>query len=101
MRPIGMLDSPCMRRAAISLEFLGVPFEHEAVSVFSPYLMFMPDKPAALREVRRVPRGGGLYLLSAWRRIEEIPHAMTGAQTGGDPCRGRAAGFIVQARAPG
>jgi len=33
MRLVGMLDSPYVRRAAISMEYLGVSFTHEAVSV--------------------------------------------------------------------
>ncbi|HIV71026.1 MAG TPA: glutathione S-transferase [Candidatus Aquabacterium excrementipullorum] len=40
MKLIGMLDSPYVRRVAISLELLGVPFEHEAVSVFSTFERF-------------------------------------------------------------
>ena len=43
-------------------------------------LMFVPDKPAALREVRRVLKPGGLFLLSVWDRIEEQPHALAGAE---------------------
>jgi glutathione S-transferase len=45
MRLIGMLDSPYVRRVAISLEFLGVPFEHEAVSVFSTFEKFRSINP--------------------------------------------------------
>lgn len=45
MRLIGMLDSPYVRRLAISLEFLGVPFEHEAVSVFSMFEKFQSINP--------------------------------------------------------
>ena len=45
MRLIGMLDSPYVRRVAISLEFLGVPFEHEAVSVFSTFEKFQSINP--------------------------------------------------------
>lgn len=45
MRLIGMLDSPYVRRVAISLEFLGVPFEHEAVSVFSTFEKFRGINP--------------------------------------------------------
>ena len=45
MRLIGMLDSPYVRRVAISLEFLGVPFEHEAVSVFSTFEKFQGINP--------------------------------------------------------
>jgi len=37
MKLIGMLDSPYVRRVAISLEFLDVPFKHESVSVFSTF----------------------------------------------------------------
>lgn len=40
MRLIGMLDSPYVRRVAISLAHLNVPFEHEAVSVFSTFEKF-------------------------------------------------------------
>lgn len=45
MKLIGMLDSPYVRRVAISLEFLGVPFEHEAVSVFSTFEQFRNINP--------------------------------------------------------
>lgn len=45
MRLIGMLDSPYVRRVAISLECLGIPFEHEAVSVFSTFEKFRSINP--------------------------------------------------------
>lgn len=37
MKLIGMLDSPYVRRVAISLDVMGVPLEHSALSVFSEY----------------------------------------------------------------
>ena len=45
MKLIGMLDSPFVRRVAISLDILGVPFEHEAVSVFSTFARFQAINP--------------------------------------------------------
>jgi len=45
MKLIGMLDSPYVRRTAISLEVLGVHFEHEAVSVFSTFEKFQAINP--------------------------------------------------------
>jgi glutathione S-transferase len=45
MRLIGMLDSPYVRRVAISLEYLGVPFRHESVSVFSTFERFRSINP--------------------------------------------------------
>ncbi len=45
MRLIGMLDSPYVRRVAISLEVLGVPFVHESVSVFSTFATFQALNP--------------------------------------------------------
>lgn len=45
MKLIGMLDSPFVRRVAISLDTLGVPFEHEAVSVFSTFERFQGINP--------------------------------------------------------
>ena len=40
MKLIGMLDSPYVRRTAITLRCLGVPFEHQALSVFSTFKEF-------------------------------------------------------------
>ena len=45
MQLIGMLDSPYVRRVAISLEILAVPFKHEAVSVFSTFERFQSINP--------------------------------------------------------
>lgn len=45
MRLVGMLDSPYVRRVAISCEFLGVVFDHEPVSVFSAFEEFQAINP--------------------------------------------------------
>lgn len=42
---IGMLDSPYVRRVAISLQRLGLPFEHRAVSVFRTFPEFQAINP--------------------------------------------------------
>lgn len=45
MKLIGMLDSPYVRRVAISLELYGVEFEHQALSVFSTFAEFSRINP--------------------------------------------------------
>jgi glutathione S-transferase len=45
MKLIGMLDSPYVRRVAISLRRLGFSFEHEALSVFSTFEQFSRINP--------------------------------------------------------
>lgn len=45
MKLWGMLDSPYVRRTAISLELLGIAFEHEALSVFSTFEAFARVNP--------------------------------------------------------
>lgn len=45
MKLIGMLDSPYVRRVAISLDLLGVSFEHEPLSVFSTFEAFSRINP--------------------------------------------------------
>lgn len=45
MKLIGMLDSPYVRRVAISLHLLDIPFEHEAVSVFRHFDAFKAINP--------------------------------------------------------
>jgi glutathione S-transferase len=45
MRLIGMLDSPYVRRVAISLDLLAIPFRHESISVFSEFAKFAAINP--------------------------------------------------------
>lgn len=45
MQLIGMLDSPFVRRTAISLQMLGMPFEHRSLSVFSDFDAFHQINP--------------------------------------------------------
>src|SRR5471030_2293102 len=45
MKLVGMLDSPYVRRVAISLELYGVDFVHESLSLFSTYAEFSAINP--------------------------------------------------------
>ena len=45
MQLIGMLDSPYVRRVAISLKLFGLPFEHRPVSVFRHFEEFRQINP--------------------------------------------------------
>ena len=45
MKLIGMLDSPYVRRVAISLQLLGLRFEHRSVSVFRTFPEFQRINP--------------------------------------------------------
>jgi len=45
MKLIGMLDSPYVRRVAISLQLLGLKFEHEPLSVFRTFDEFQRINP--------------------------------------------------------
>lgn len=45
MQLIGMLDSPYVRRVAVSLQLLGLPFEHRSISVFRTFEQFRDINP--------------------------------------------------------
>ena len=45
MKLVGMLDSPYVRRVAISLDLYGVAFEHQSLSVFSTFDEFSQINP--------------------------------------------------------
>ena len=45
MKLIGMLDSPYVRRVAVALQLLDVPFEHQSLSVFSTFEQFRRINP--------------------------------------------------------
>lgn len=45
MRLIGMLDSPFVRRVAVSARFLGIPYDHQPLSIFTDYDEFRGVNP--------------------------------------------------------
>lgn len=45
MQLIGMLDSPYVRRVAVSLQLLGLPFTHRSISVFRAFDQFQQINP--------------------------------------------------------
>ncbi len=45
MKLVGMLDSPFVRRVAVSLQLLGLPFEHQSLSVFRSFAAFGAINP--------------------------------------------------------
>jgi glutathione S-transferase len=64
MKLIGMLDSPYVRRVAISLDALGVPFEHESVSVFTTFERFRSINPV-VKAPTLICDDGGILMDSA------------------------------------
>lgn len=63
MKLIGMLDSPYVRRVAISLQLMEVRFEHEALSVFSTFDQFRQINPVV--KVPTVVTGDGTVLMDS------------------------------------
>lgn len=45
MKLVGMLDSPYVRRVAVSLQLLGIRFEHQSLSVFGDFDAFQQINP--------------------------------------------------------
>ncbi len=45
MELIGMLDSPFVRRVAVTAQFLGIPYEHNPLSIFKGYDEFRKVNP--------------------------------------------------------
>jgi glutathione S-transferase len=70
MRLIGMLDSPYVRRVAISLKAMGLPFTHEPISVFRHY-----DAFAAVNPVVKAPTlvtGDGTVLMDSTLILDHV-----------------------------
>lgn len=75
MRLIGMLDSPYVRRVALSLKLKGIPFDHESISVFSTF-----DAFAAINPVVKAPTlvtDAGVVLMDSSLILEYIEHLTT------------------------
>jgi glutathione S-transferase len=72
MQLIGMLDSPYVRRVAISLKVLGLPFDLDQVSVFRQF-----DTFAGLNPVVKAPTlitDSGVVLMESSLILEHIAH---------------------------
>jgi len=72
MQLIGMLDSPYVRRVAVSLKVLGLPFVHDQVSVFRHF-----DKFSAINPVVKAPTfvtEDGVVLMDSGLIREHIAH---------------------------
>lgn len=81
MRLIGMLDSPYVRRVAVTLRLLDLPFEHEPVSVFRHY-----DAFAAINPVVKAPTlvtDDGVVLMDSTLIIEHLER-LAGRRLGPD-----------------
>ena len=72
MRLIGMLDSPYVRRVAVSMRYMGLPFAHEPVSVFRHFEQF-----AAINPIVRAPTlvcDDGTVLMESTLILEYLEH---------------------------
>ncbi|SCW92477.1 glutathione S-transferase family protein [Ancylobacter rudongensis] len=68
MHLVGMLDSPYVRRVAVSLTTLGLPFTHESVSVFRHYERFQGINPVV--KAPTLITDGGVVLMDSTLIIE-------------------------------
>jgi glutathione S-transferase len=78
MQLIGMMDSPYVRRVAISLHLLEMPFEHHSVSVFRHF-----DQFAKINPVVKAPTfvdDDGTLLIDSSLILDYLDHKMPPAQ---------------------
>jgi len=75
MQLIGMLDSPFVRRVAISFDLLGIPFEHKALSVFRNYAEFAAINPTV--KAPTLVLDDGTFLIDSTLMLE-YAEALTG-----------------------
>ena len=78
MQLIGMMDSPYVRRVAISLAVLGFPFEHRSVSVFRHF-----DEFAEINPVVKAPtfiEDDGTQLVDSTLILDHLDHKVAPEQ---------------------
>lgn len=70
IRLIGYMDSPFVRRVAVSAQFLGVPYQHEELSIFRDFEKFREINP--LVKVPTVVTDGGQVLVESTLIIQYL-----------------------------
>ena len=85
MKLIGMLDSPYVRRVAISLHLLGVKFEHPSLSVFRRFDAFSRINPVVNMHMRpgRTVRSAAFVLALMGLGVLAAGHAYAASAPGG------------------
>jgi ubiquinone/menaquinone biosynthesis C-methylase UbiE len=74
-------DSPHLEWRQADAVNLPFPDSSFAVVVCQFGLMFVPDKPAAFREARRVLANGGLFAFNVWDSLANNPYAQIAYET--------------------
>ena len=85
MQLIGMLDSPYVRRVAVSLKVLGLAFDLDQVSVFRHF-----DKFSGINPVVKAPSfitDDGVVLMDLGLILEHIAHVGPRSSDAGGPRR--------------
>jgi len=75
---IGMLDSPYVRRVAVSMKLMGLPFEHRPVSVFRHF-----DQFRAINPVVKAPSfvcDDGTVLMDSTLIVDYLEHVVAPAK---------------------
>ena len=86
MQLIGMLDSPYVRRVAVSLHVLGKPFAHQSLSVFSTFAQFQQINPVV--KAPTLIADDGTVLMDSTLILQWIEAQSPGSQlTPADPAR--------------
>jgi glutathione S-transferase len=70
MRLIGMMDSPYVRRVAVSLRLMGLPYERDAISVFRQYDDFAAINPAV--KAPTLVTDGGVVLMDSTLILQHV-----------------------------
>jgi glutathione S-transferase len=85
MQLIGYLDSPYVRRVAITMEFLGVAYEHRELSIWRNYDEFREITP--LVKVPTLVCDDGRVLVDSWLIIDYLESQISGGVSlmPGDP----------------
>jgi len=78
MQLIGMMDSPYVRRVAISFHVLGLPFEHRSVSVFRHFDAFAKVNPVV--KAPTLVDDDGALLIDSTLILDYIDHKVPPAQ---------------------
>lgn len=90
---IGMLDSPYVRRVAISLRLLGIEFSHQSLSVFRTYEEFRGINPVV--KAPTLLLGDGQALMDSTLIIDLLEHQAGRSLMPGEPsARVRAARLL-------